>query len=174
MVRSNRPRIPGHSTEARRAEGNNGLGVGEVGCADIDECRDNSFNDCDAEADCINTPGTYSCECRKGFHGTGFFIDAANPGCYNINECDTGRVDCDPNASCVDIEGSGLYRCECNTGYHGPGDKADFQIEANRTALLLYQFEDRPIRSRAQSINLKIHPSVLTMMNVNSELTTVT
>ena len=109
--------------EARRAAGSEGLGMGEVGCADIDECEDDSFNDCDAEADCINTPGTYTCECREGFYGTGFFVDALNPGCYNINECKTGRVDCDPNASCVDIEGSGLYHCECNSGYHGPGDK---------------------------------------------------
>ena len=47
-------------------------------------------------------------------------------GCYNINECEVGRTDCDPNAQCVDIVGekgiSGLYRCECNPGYHGSGE----------------------------------------------------
>ena len=109
--------------DARRATGTEGLGMGDVGCADINECEDNSLNDCDAEANCINTDGTYTCECREGFYGTGFYIDALNLGCYNINECKTGRVDCDPNASCVDVEGSALYRCECNAGYHGPGDK---------------------------------------------------
>ena len=56
----------------------------------------------------MNNPGSYSCECRTGFHGTGFNIDENNPGCYNINECDVGRTDCDPNAKCLDIEGSGM------------------------------------------------------------------
>jgi len=109
--------------EATTVVGGTGLAKGSVGCADIDECIDDNNNDCNEHADCINTPGSYSCECRDGFHGTGF---DSSWGCFNINECDVGRTDCDPNAQCIDIVGekgiSGLYRCECNLGYHGPGE----------------------------------------------------
>ena len=109
--------------EATTVVGGTGLAKGSVGCADIDECIDDNNNDCNEHADCINTPGSYSCECRDGFHGTGF---DSTLGCFNINECDVGRSDCDPNAQCIDIVGekgiSGLYRCECNPGYHGPGE----------------------------------------------------
>ena len=58
--------------EATKAVGGSGLAKGAVGCADIDECIDDNYNQCNEHADCINNPGSYSCECRTGFHGTGF------------------------------------------------------------------------------------------------------
>lgn len=36
---------------------------------DIDECHDKP---CNADADCINVPGTYKCICRPGYTGDGF------------------------------------------------------------------------------------------------------
>ena len=65
---------------------------------------------------CINSEGSFSCECRAGFHGTGHDNIPGTEGCYNINECVVGRVNCDQNAKCIDIAGDGLYRCNCNPG----------------------------------------------------------
>jgi hypothetical protein len=36
---------------------------------DINECNGN--NDCDSNAQCANTDGSYTCTCRSGFDGTG-------------------------------------------------------------------------------------------------------
>lgn len=37
---------------------------------DIDEC-DQGQHDCDTNANCINKPGTYDCDCKIGFTGNG-------------------------------------------------------------------------------------------------------
>ena len=37
---------------------------------DIDECT-NGSNDCDENADCSNTDGSYTCSCQSGFSGDG-------------------------------------------------------------------------------------------------------
>ena len=39
-------------------------------CSDKDECGTNE-HDCDDNADCYNMPGSYECECRIGYTGTG-------------------------------------------------------------------------------------------------------
>ncbi|CBI18949.3 unnamed protein product, partial [Vitis vinifera] len=39
------------------------------GCQDIDECADPKRNECTKV--CINTPGSYTCSCPKGYHGNG-------------------------------------------------------------------------------------------------------
>lgn len=38
------------------------------GCQDIDECADNP---CAPNSDCINTPGSFNCSCRRGYVGDG-------------------------------------------------------------------------------------------------------
>ncbi|XP_047309627.1 putative wall-associated receptor kinase-like 16 [Impatiens glandulifera] len=40
------------------------------GCLDINECS-GGRNPCDDNADCINTPGNFSCSCKKGYSGDG-------------------------------------------------------------------------------------------------------
>ncbi|XP_035672719.1 IgGFc-binding protein-like [Branchiostoma floridae] len=37
---------------------------------DVDECAENT-HDCDANADCTNTHGSYTCQCRPGYTGDG-------------------------------------------------------------------------------------------------------
>ena len=37
---------------------------------DIDECS-NGSHDCDVNANCINTNGSYSCTCEEGYTGKG-------------------------------------------------------------------------------------------------------
>jgi len=38
--------------------------------ADIDECATNNGG-CSADADCSNTPGSYTCTCKPGYTGDG-------------------------------------------------------------------------------------------------------
>ena len=41
-----------------------------INVADLDECNTNTHN-CDANADCVNTVGSYSCTCKAGYTGDG-------------------------------------------------------------------------------------------------------
>lgn len=49
-------------------------------CTDIDECKDNA-NDCNANADCVNTDSSFNCVCRQGFTGDGH----GNNGCISTS-----------------------------------------------------------------------------------------
>ena len=37
---------------------------------DYDECTESTY-ECDSNADCINTIGSYNCQCRTGYTGHG-------------------------------------------------------------------------------------------------------
>ena len=39
--------------------------------SDMDECLGEVSNDCSAVADCINTVGSYNCQCKPGYGGDG-------------------------------------------------------------------------------------------------------
>ena len=39
--------------------------------SDINECMDDTLNECSPNADCLNTEGTYDCTCRTGYSGDG-------------------------------------------------------------------------------------------------------
>ena len=38
---------------------------------DVNECSNESTNDCDVNANCTNSPGSYNCQCISGFAGDG-------------------------------------------------------------------------------------------------------
>ena len=38
--------------------------------SDVDECTIDSHS-CDTRAECINTPGNFTCECQSGYAGDG-------------------------------------------------------------------------------------------------------
>ena len=64
---------------------------------------------------CVNTDGSYGCECKDGFDGDGFI-------CNNIDECNAPKEDgikCDTKANCTDLTPG--FHCECITGYDGSG-----------------------------------------------------
>ena len=46
------------------------LMIYECVCADIDECQDRTHN-CDRRSTCVDTDGSYICQCPHGFTGTG-------------------------------------------------------------------------------------------------------
>ena len=39
--------------------------------ADVDECNSQSANSCSSNADCVNEPGSFKCNCRPGCIGDG-------------------------------------------------------------------------------------------------------
>jgi hypothetical protein len=86
--------------------------AGDIGaCEDVDECT-NGANNCDGNATCTNTPGSFTCACNAGFEGDGVT-------CSDIDECANGANNCDGNATCTNTPGS--FSCACNNGYEGDG-----------------------------------------------------
>ena len=62
---------------------------------------------------CINTIGSYRCDCRAGFQ----FVDKLyEKYCSDIDEC-SNRNACPERAQCQNTPGS--YICKCNTGFKG-------------------------------------------------------
>lgn len=40
---------------------------GSKGCADVNECSSRSKNNCSANAECLNTEGSFRCQCLSGY-----------------------------------------------------------------------------------------------------------
>ena len=80
--------------------------------ADVDECQPARENDCDVNASCENTMGSYTCQCLPGFSGNGI-------NCSDIDECDSQMNDCHAVSVCENTVGS--YTCTCRHGYTGNG-----------------------------------------------------
>ena len=75
----------------------------------INECSFD-LDDCDSNAQCINSVGSYSCECNPGFS-----FDE-NEICRDVNECLTPEAEghlCsyEPEGICTNTVGS--YKCSC-------------------------------------------------------------
>ncbi|CAH1228499.1 MUC4 [Branchiostoma lanceolatum] len=95
------------------------IGNGEQ-CEDLNEClldkNDSRACQC-VNADCINTAGSYSCNCFQGYHKDGdSFV------CVDINECrQPTQNDCDDNHGyCNNTDGG--YVCGCRPGYELQSD----------------------------------------------------
>ena len=78
---------------------------------DINECLI-TCNDSLTQT-CIDTQGSYICQCKTGFVASGKDI------CKNINECIFNNGGCDLNATCTDTVGS--FTCRCDVGFYGDG-----------------------------------------------------
>ncbi|KAJ8947183.1 hypothetical protein NQ318_015529 [Aromia moschata] len=83
---------------------------------DIDECeREGGLegHHCNQNTRCVNTIGSYVCECLPGYRQ----VDKFN--CIEWDECSSGNHSCDVNAECTNTAGS--YKCQCKPGYTGNG-----------------------------------------------------
>lgn len=92
-------------------------GDGNV-CTDVDECSEGT-NDCDSNANCLNTLGGFACTCRDGWSGSGRKGPGGAAGCTDIDECSTNAHNCHSLATCKNTAGS--YTCTCPSGYGGTG-----------------------------------------------------
>ncbi|KAK6312100.1 hypothetical protein J4Q44_G00177640 [Coregonus suidteri] len=92
-------------------------------CIDEDECNDYVEDPkkpplCGNNAACINTKGSYYCQCAPGFRSSTQRLNytANSPDkCIDINECRENKDACGPNATCNNTIGS--YFCICNYGF---------------------------------------------------------
>ncbi|NOK08533.1 FG-GAP-like repeat-containing protein [Corallococcus exercitus] len=80
-------------------------------CGDVNECAAGTDN-CNENATCTNTVGSFTCACNAGYEGDGVT-------CTDINECAAGTDNCNENATCTNTVGS--FTCACNAGYEGDG-----------------------------------------------------
>lgn len=64
--------------------------------------------------ECENILGSYICRCEEGY-----VMKPDGMGCYDVDECDLGTYNCDPNAHCINNPGS--YECVCLDGFTGNG-----------------------------------------------------
>ncbi|XP_055859878.1 uncharacterized protein LOC106052747 isoform X2 [Biomphalaria glabrata] len=68
-------------------------------CTDINECANKTLNNCNANANCINTVGSFKCECKNGYVGNGVSNCTALPkNCKEISNFVNGnkyRIDPD-------------------------------------------------------------------------------
>jgi cysteine-rich repeat protein len=82
-------------------------------CNDIDECAQGTDN-CDANATCTNTPGSFTCACNFGYSGDGTTCtadDSDGDGTDDVVECTTP-------GNCEDTDGDGVpdYLDVCGDG----------------------------------------------------------
>ena len=75
-------------------------------CTDVDECAQNPAR-CGPTGTCINTIGSYRCQCQEGYVPEG---DSGT--CVDMDECaDEGMC----QYSCHNVVGA--YRCDCPIGF---------------------------------------------------------
>lgn len=110
---------------------------------DIDECDEKDpKHECDANAICINTIGSYECECKKGFKGPGRV-------CADIDECEEGTHDCPaPESFCRNTVG--WFACVCSDGYRDEGDEGRNCVDIDECAV----GEHNNCHKHAKCINL--------------------
>uniref|UniRef100_A0A672LVL3 Latent-transforming growth factor beta-binding protein 1 n=1 Tax=Sinocyclocheilus grahami TaxID=75366 RepID=A0A672LVL3_SINGR len=89
----------GHSMQNGRCSGQTS--------SNIDECV--SPHLCGPQSVCVNTDGSYRCDCSPGFRAAG-----PRRQCRDINECLEGDF-CFPSGECVNTDGS--FKCVCAQGY---------------------------------------------------------
>ncbi|XP_062519460.1 fibrillin-1-like, partial [Corticium candelabrum] len=93
--------------------------------ADIDECVQATDN-CDSNAECNNTVGSFTCTCHACYSGDGI-------NCTNINECTEGSHDCAQRGGiCANTPGG--YNCSCDQCYNGDGRSCSLITCENLTA----------------------------------------
>ncbi|XP_062965255.1 adhesion G protein-coupled receptor E5 isoform X1 [Cynocephalus volans] len=79
-------------------------------CQDVDECQQNR-RICTSHGICINTQGSYKCQCLPGFE-----LKPEDPKlCSDVNECTLGQNPCHSSTHCLNKVGS--YECRCRPGW---------------------------------------------------------
>uniref|UniRef100_A0A8C9URD4 EGF-like domain-containing protein n=1 Tax=Spermophilus dauricus TaxID=99837 RepID=A0A8C9URD4_SPEDA len=85
--------------------------------ADVDECKQNP-RICKGRSTCINTQGSYTCQCLPGFE-----LNPEDPKlCTDVDECSSGQQQCHQSTICTNTLGS--YQCHCRPGWEAQSKKS--------------------------------------------------
>ncbi|XP_069005010.1 adhesion G protein-coupled receptor E5 [Embiotoca jacksoni] len=92
-------------------------------CIDYDECAEeedypDDVGKCGENARCLNTNGSFYCQCADGFISspdTENLSTGSSVVCSDINECLDNTVICGPNATCFNAVPN--YSCICDDGF---------------------------------------------------------
>ena len=85
-------------------------------CQYVDSCKSQP---CGLNAKCtVDSVGSYSCTCDRGYIGTHCDQD--------VNECIRGNGPCE-HGTCINTNGS--YLCNCKLGYTGKCSLEDFEMK---------------------------------------------
>ncbi|XP_028678500.1 adhesion G protein-coupled receptor E1 isoform X2 [Erpetoichthys calabaricus] len=96
----------------------NGTSVDHDECSTPDFCSDNAL--------CVNTYGSYHCQCQAGYrnHNKKVTFPYTESFCRDINECTEQRGLCGPNATCRNTIGN--YSCSCQPGFTSTSGQQNF------------------------------------------------
>ena len=59
---------------------------------DVNECLTDKANECDSNAVCTNTEGSYVCRCKRGFSGDGDNCSGMFPSLHNMYDAFLLRI----------------------------------------------------------------------------------
>ncbi|WAR22475.1 FBN1-like protein, partial [Mya arenaria] len=103
------------------------LGEDAQACFDENECQTSELNGCDSAATCINTDGSYLCECPIGSR-----LENDGRTCTECDEFHFGR-NCTQECSCIKGACDNTMGCICESGWSGPNCDVDIDECALRT-----------------------------------------
>eukprot|EP00736_Rhodelphis_marinus_P006590 Rmarinus@m.20600 len=86
---------------------------GNETCVDVNECALGT-HDCATVASCINSYGSFGCECWEGYVPG----NSNGTNCADVDECENPNA-CIPASSCKNVPGT--WECDCNIGFEGDG-----------------------------------------------------
>ena len=100
---------PGYFGNGTDCENSNECGVDPAGV--VGGVTDGAWDthDCDVNANCTDTVGSFNCTCNDGYSGNGTV-------CEDVNECDDAALNqCHADSDCMNLDGG--YNCTCHDGY---------------------------------------------------------
>ncbi|KAM8972457.1 uncharacterized protein RCH25_018146 [Pelodytes ibericus] len=103
---------------------------------DVDECS-KSPSPCSHPAICINTAGSFMCDCPAGY----LRVEAiSGPSCSDIDECSQSPPPCTPPAVCTNTQGN--FSCNCPKGYKNTSEKDICEVSGNNVICCYYSVPD--------------------------------
>lgn len=99
---------PGYTlsgTEERTCQANGSWTGSRASCENVNECADGD-DDCDANASCTDTSGSFVCECNNGFAGNGTTCEPTDCDALTLTD---GQIDCPDGAEVGD---TCLFACD--------------------------------------------------------------
>ncbi|XP_055340005.1 protein kinase C-binding protein NELL2-like [Paramacrobiotus metropolitanus] len=115
---------------------------------DVDECAFN-ISSCKANSVCVNTPGSYFCECMDGYKAENPYL--REPVCQDIDECYSGAHFCPPLTRCQNVKGS--WKCLCPVN-----ETCDMTCTENRSPHAPNVYGDRCQNCTCQDAVLQCRP----------------